>query len=198
MSSYIRNIQTMMEDRGYNICIGQKEYTYDNESDFRFQLTFEKDKKYVEAFIIKNVKLDKAFYDGVCTVASRLSDRNHFIYVIDSPSSKISETPKDSSSGYTLELFSLSFFRHTLEDMPFLYKYQRAPDEEVEELIKAYGSPQKFPILYTSDRVVRWLGLDVGDIIKIKRPSITFPYIMSEKGKEVLYVNDYCRVSEKL
>ncbi len=194
----ISNIQQMMDSRGYNLCIGSRDYKYKPDDDFRLQLTFKKENSYVEVFMIKNVKLDKAFYDGVCTVASRLSDRNHFIYIIDSPLSKINEIPKDSSSGYTLELFTTSFFRYSLEEMPFSHTYEKASEKEVDELVKAYGSTQKFPIIYNSDRVVRWLGLDVGDILKIIRPSVTFSYFATEKGMELLRANDYCRVSEKL
>lgn len=198
MEVCIRNFLEMMSARGYNLCIDQRDYKVREEDDVMLQISFTDGENFTEAFFVKDIKLDKAFYNSVDTLAARLPDRNSFIFILDTSDPRIDETPRDSSKGYVLEIFSVNFFNFALSEMPFSCEYSRAPQEEVDELIEGYGSSHKFPIQYNTDRVVKWLGLEVGDILKITRASVSFPYFMRGDCKENIYVHDYLRVCEKI
>ena len=187
------NLCSMMKDRDLFYEISEEMPTSPNgENDVIFQARFssgQKDSLPVDVFFVKDIKIDKNFYTTLETLASRMERKSpHFIFILDTIEKK--ELPKDNSRGIRLEIFSKTFFYYSLST-PFPRQYCKTSEKEAIDLIKNYGPSAKFPFILSNDRVVRWLGLDVGDVLKITRPSVTFPYYMKGDEKVDLMVPDY-------
>ncbi|KAG2424991.1 hypothetical protein HXX76_014149 [Chlamydomonas incerta] len=74
-----------------------------------------------------------------------------------------------------IEVFNIRELQYNVSKHSLVPRHDKVPAEEVDSLLQRYNlrSRAQMPTIHVSDPMARYLGLRIGDVVKIQRPSQT-------------------------
>ena len=153
-------------------CIGPKESLDIEKVKSSIKLHLKIQGRPVMCIWTSGIKLGANIQDIITTY----TDVKHFILVVESVVT--SDCKKTISNlvkiGYKIELFTIKELQYNIFDSQLVPVYRRIDKDEKEKLLATYGiKPINMTKLASSDVIVRYLGLDKGDVVCITRASDT-------------------------